>query len=346
MPNNIQIIDPAKYKGWDELLLQTPDHSFFHTSVWAKVLRDSYGYIPLYFAILGSGGIRALIPVMEVNSFLTGKRGVSLPFTDFCDPIIDEGIQLQDVLEDIVEFGRKCGWKYVELRGGQNHLTSTLPSSSYYNHTLELCGDAEKRFQGFRKGTKSSIKKAEKEGVAVKIQTSLDSVKEFYRLSCITRKHHGLPPQPYSFFEKVHRYVISTGFGIVNLAWYKNSCIAGGIFFSFGDSAIYKYGASDREHQHLSANNLIVWKAIEYYVNLRLKSLCFGKTNLENEGLRIFKRGWGAKESALHYYKFDLRTNAFVKSRPLVSGVHNQFFRRLPPFLSRWVGAALYRHFA
>jgi hypothetical protein len=70
----IQIINPIEYPGWDELLLTSTQSTFFHTSAWAKVLSESYKYKPLYFTIIEKGMLSALIPVMEINSFLTGKR--------------------------------------------------------------------------------------------------------------------------------------------------------------------------------------------------------------------------------------------------------------------------------
>jgi hypothetical protein len=68
----LQIINPITYPGWDDLLLSTPDCSFFHSSAWARVLAESYSYTPKYFTMMDDGRLVALIPVMEVNSFLTG----------------------------------------------------------------------------------------------------------------------------------------------------------------------------------------------------------------------------------------------------------------------------------
>ena len=115
---NLEIIDPTNYAAWDELLLSTPGHSFFHSSAWARVLKDSYGYTPMYFATIENGQFWTLVPVMEVNSFITGKRGVSLPFTDYCEPLLNENIEFVDLFNNIIEYGKKHGWKYVELRGG------------------------------------------------------------------------------------------------------------------------------------------------------------------------------------------------------------------------------------
>ena len=91
------IIDPRTYSSWDDILLRTPGSSFFQTSAWARVLAESYGYTPLYFTVIEDGQFEALVPLMEVNSILTGKRGVSLPFTDFCDPIVSEGVEFVDL---------------------------------------------------------------------------------------------------------------------------------------------------------------------------------------------------------------------------------------------------------
>ena len=111
----LQIIDPTQYPNWDELLLSTPCGSFFHTSSWAKVLKEAYGYTPKYFTEFDGGQISTLIPIMEVRSFFTGRRGVTLPFTDYCEPIIDGGIQFEDLLDFIIEYGKKYGWKSLRL---------------------------------------------------------------------------------------------------------------------------------------------------------------------------------------------------------------------------------------
>jgi len=111
--------------------------------------------------------------------------------------------------------------KYLELRSGNNLLPSTSQSIAYLGHTLNLTDQEEQIFSSFRDSTKRNIKKAVKEGVEVKIDGSLKSVEEFYRLNSMTRKEHGLPPQPFSFFEKIYDHIISRNLGLVVLASYE-----------------------------------------------------------------------------------------------------------------------------
>ncbi len=59
------------------------------------------------------------------NSFLTGKRGISLPFTDYCRPIAESGDQLNTLIEKLIEYGKQAGWMHLELRGGMNYLENS-----------------------------------------------------------------------------------------------------------------------------------------------------------------------------------------------------------------------------
>ena len=340
---NIQIINPIEYPKWDDLILTNPACTFFHTSAWAKVLYESYKYKPLYFTSLENGKLSTLIPVMEIKSYLTGNRGVSLPFTDYCHPIVSDEIDFNIIIDEFIGYGEKAGWKYVELRGGANYFQNKIPSSYYYRHRLKLEKNYQEIFATFRKSTKRNIKKAIKEGVKVEILNSFESVKEFYRLNCLTRRDHGLPPQPYTFFKKLHEHIISVKRGFVALAFYQNRAIAGNIYLHIGKKAIYKYGASNRSFQHLRANNLVMWEGIKWCAENGLKSLCFGRTDPENQGLLQFKRGWSTREETIKYYKYDLAIEAFVEDSSRIK-FFNPFFQKLPLPLLKLAGHLLYRH--
>jgi hypothetical protein len=281
---------------------------------------------------------------MEVNSFLTGRRGVSLPFTDYCDPIVNGDIQFKDLLDYVIEYGKKSGWKSLEIRGGQNHFRSVSPSSNYLGHVIDLGENEEEIFYGLKDSVRRNIKKANREGVEVGIFNSIESVREFYRLNCLTRREHGLPPQPFHFFKKIYDHVISKNLGMVVLASLGQENVAGAIYFHFGEKAVYKYGASDKKFQHLRANNLVMWEAIQWYSQNGYKNLCFGRTERENQGLIQFKSGWGTTEQQINYYRYDLNKGSFVPGSSKVTGFHNKIFRNMPLLLLKRVGSVLYKH--
>jgi lipid II:glycine glycyltransferase (peptidoglycan interpeptide bridge formation enzyme) len=255
-----------------------------------------------------------------------------------------DGECFYSLFDEILRYGRKAGWKYLELRGGASRLNDAPPYQSYMRHVLSIQGGEEKLFRGLKKGTKSNVRKAMHEGVLTSVSDSERDLREYYRLHCMTRKRHGVPPQPLSFFKAVHRNVISKGNGFIVLAEIHGRPISGAVYFHSGKKAIYKYGATDLDYQHLRAGNLVMWEAIRWFSNKGFDELCLGRSEMDNAGLIHFKDGWGARQEPLHYFRYDLRRSAFVKGKPASNGLAERFFRRLPlPFL-RIAGEVLYRH--
>jgi hypothetical protein len=341
---DMEIRDPLQYPGWDDLVFASPGHSFFHTSHWARVLHESYDYRPCYLASIRDGKLKLLVPLMEVNSLLTGRRGVSLPFTDYCNPINGETNKWRDALDYLKDYGKRSKWKYLELRGGEELLGQEPFSFFYYRHILELSKDVDAIYSQFKESTKRNIKKALREGVSVTQSKTIEAVKTFYRIHCLNRKKHGVPPQPFIFFQKLYDHIISLDHGQVVLANYQGRTIAGAVYLHFGDESIYKFGASDNEYLHLRPNDILMWETIQWYCRNGYSRFCFGRTDPGNEGLRQFKRGWGAREEVLRYFRYDFKKNEFKTAKASGSGLSTMVFRQMPILLSKWVGKLFYRH--
>ncbi len=314
------------------------------------MLAATYGFAPIYFTGTEGGQLKSLFSVMEVNSWLTGRRGVSLPFTDHCEPLQVTETSLQPVFKNALQYAQERQWKYLEWRGGQSMAESfdcaPQPSLTFFVHQLNLQATPDVLFNQFESSVRRAIRKGEKSGVTVETSHDLKAVREFYGLHCQTRKEHGAPPQPFAFFLNIHRHVLSQGLGMIISAKHERRTIASAIFFRFGQEVIYKFGASDAAFQPLRANNLVMWEAIKRFALEGAQLLNFGRTSLGNEGLRRFKLGWGAEESEARYYRYDLRSRAFVVEKDNTVGWHTRVFQNLPGFLSRVAGAALYKHVA
>ena len=243
----------------------SPSGTIFHSTHWIKLLADTYNYTPLCFRASNSGELSSLLCGVEVNSRLTGKRWVSLPFTDWCSPLVNKDQSFKPLLHNAIETGLQNSWKYLEIRGGNPDLESFTNSSYYFHHLLDLSPNEKELYSNLRNNTKRNIKKAINEEIEVGFNTTLESVEHFYNLNCVTRKKHGLPPQPVKFFKKLHEHLIDKKLGAIALATYKNQIIAGAVFLGYNNKAVYKYGASLNEFQNLRANNLIMWEGIKFY---------------------------------------------------------------------------------
>jgi hypothetical protein len=336
-------LDPLHEASWDSLLEILPQSSFFHRSEWARVLHETYGHTPVYVCRVGEGGLEDMLPFMEVASSIFGKRGVSLPFSDFC-PALNPGHFDADLFQVAVDQGRCRGWRQLELRGNGPLESSSRPSVGYYGHIVELGGGPETVFARFDSAVRRGIRKAQQSGLRVDFGNNMESVHEYYALHCSTRRRHGLPPQPVRFFENIARYVLEPGYGFVVTARHHKQAVASAIFFHHHEQAIYKYGASDYASQGLRPNNLVMWEALARYSANGFKRMHFGRTSLSNEGLRRFKVAFGAVEYRIEYHKYNPRTGRFVEGSDRAQGWFNEVFRLMPRSLARISGELIYPH--
>jgi CelD/BcsL family acetyltransferase involved in cellulose biosynthesis len=284
--------------------------------------------------------------MMEVNSWLTGRRGISLPFTDECAPLCADADSFCRLFREVQEHAGARAWKYLEFRGGRPWFGDAPASASFFGHHLHLDAGETALWSGVRGAVRQAVRKAEQSSLTVEFSQDLGAVKDFFRLLCQTRRRHGLPVQPFRFFESIHRHVLSRDEGWVVLARQGKVPVAGAVFFHFGKTAIYKFGASNETFQKLRANNLVMWEAIKWHSRRGFGLLDFGRTSMKNEGLRRYKLGWGTQERRIDYFRYDRRKAGFVTARDRSSGWHNRIFRMLPISLSRLIGAAAYRHVA
>ena len=115
----MRILDPVNDPGWDHVVALHRDAGCFHTSAWAKVLHQTYNHQPFYLQFSRGRRLAALIPLMEVRSPFTGRRGVCLPFSDACEPLIFDPEAVGLVRDQLVRFAQERRWKHLEIRGGK-----------------------------------------------------------------------------------------------------------------------------------------------------------------------------------------------------------------------------------
>jgi hypothetical protein len=340
----MRICDPIHNPGWDHLVALHRDAGCFQTSAWAKVLHQTYNHQPFYLQFSRGRRLAALIPLMEVRSLFTGRRGVCLPFSDACEPLIFDQEAVDLVRDRLVRFAHERRWKHLGIRGGKFFRLAAKPFTKFYGHTLDLRSGSEELIARFASPVRRAIRKAERSDVGVVVARIRPAITDFYRLHVQTRRRHGLPPQPASFFLNIYEHIIRPGLGFIVLARCGSRPIAAAIFFRFGKNALYKYGASDEKFQELRANNLVMWQGIQFLVRNGAEKLHFGRTECENEGLRRFKLSWGTEEETIDYFRVDPSGREFLVPAPSDSGFHKKIFARLPLAVNRLAGAMIYPH--
>ncbi len=212
----------------------------------------------------------------------------------------------------------------------------------FFRHLLPLAEDPAEVEQRYSKSQiKRGIKKARRENLSAERRTDAAALDAFYALHLKTRQRLGVPTQPKRFIQRFEE-LFDAGLGFVELVLDEGRPIAAAVFLSFNGTLTYKYGASDAAALGKRPNNLLFSEVIRWACEAGFHTLDFGRTDIDNEGLRSFKRSWGADESELSYtYLADREPTLQPALRDRVMGTT---IRRSPAVVGRLAGAALYRH--
>ena len=114
---SVHRFSPIEDPRWSDFVSHTPEASLFHSVAWLKALAETYGYQPIAFTTSSPGQkIENGLVFCVVDSKLTGRRAVSVPFSDYCQPLTGSKEELTLLLRAAEAEVAAKGWRYFEVR--------------------------------------------------------------------------------------------------------------------------------------------------------------------------------------------------------------------------------------
>ena len=179
-----------------------------------------------------------------VESWLTGRRLVSLPFSDHCEPLASGCEGAQALLASLRELCHKQNCRYAEVRSLEHLKEGSQEfqeAETYYLHCVDLVPDLGILYRNLHKSsTQRKIRRAEREGLIYQEGQSEALLEDFYKLLRCARQRHGVSPQSRAWFRNLMQC-----FGEslkIRLAYREKRPIAAMITLRYKDTLVYKYG--------------------------------------------------------------------------------------------------------
>jgi CelD/BcsL family acetyltransferase involved in cellulose biosynthesis len=340
----LNVLNPLSEPRWEQFVAQHPRASAFHGRGWLEALARTYRYEPLVLTSAPAGhALTDGVVFCRVSSWITGNRLVSLPFADHCDPLLNDESDLSEFMPEILRQCKHLG-QYMELRPlsdipGQCGLRI---SHCYCFHELDLNPSVEEIYRNLHNDcVRRKIRRAEKEKLSYELGRSEHLLEEFYRLLLRTRRRHQLPPQPREWFGNVLKHVGDNA--QIHLVRKGNLPVAAIFTLQHRSTVIYKYGCSDERFHNLGGIPLLFWRLIEESKRSGMRSIDFGRSDLDNAGLIAFKDKFGTSRRVLSYYRYP---GTAIEPRITEWAKHaaKQLFSILPDPVLSSAGKLLYRH--
>jgi CelD/BcsL family acetyltransferase involved in cellulose biosynthesis len=339
--------NPLHDDRWARFVDRHPRASIFHTVGWLEALRRTYRYEPVVLTTTPPGtDLSNGLLMCEVSSWLTGRRLISVPFSDHCDPLVETASESRQLFKHVQRLTDLRSLRYVELRPLGAEFSPESPfaiSQTFAFHKLDLRPALTDLFGRLHKDAiQRKIRRAEREGLQQVDGQSDHLLKIFYRLLTLTRRRHRVPPPPISWFQHIRD---SLGDHLnIRLAFKGCHPIAGIVTVCHKDTLFYKYGGSDAQHHSTGAVPFLFWTAIQNGKEAGCSAFDFGRSDIDNRGLIAFKQRWGASASVLTYFRYPARRGR--ADRPLAFQIGRRLIPLLPDAVLREVGSLLYRHTA
>jgi hypothetical protein len=268
--------------------------SLFSSPAWIAMLEATYGFELLASTLVDGGHTLGAILYGLVDD-IRGRRVISLPFSDYCDPLVADAATWERLAAPLFARGVpvrfRCLRSVLPLADGR--LTRT---GEALWHGVDLDRDEDAIWAGLDASARQNVRRAQRAGVLVREGRSLDDLAAFHAMHRHVRKaKYRLLAQPFRMLEAMHE-----AFGdrlCVLLAELDGHPIAGILFLVDGDTLFYKFNASVDLPQR--PNDLLAWEGLRLGRRLGLGRFDFGLSDVEQPGLVRYKRKFATDERAI-----------------------------------------------
>jgi len=332
----------------NEFLVGSPQATIYHAPEWRDAIAATYGYTPFYLGCFDGGRLIGVLPMMEVASWLTGRRLVSLPFSNVCGPIGDPGACMR-LLREAIDLYKARGDSAMEIRTQADinpiELEGLAGVSYFITSIVDLDPDPDVVWKRFKdRNVRTEVRQAAKKGITVRQGTSEDDLGDFYNLYAPSRQGHGVPPQPYEFFRNLWRHLRPDRLDLF-MAMYGDHPVGGLITLAYGKTFCAAYIGADPAYRSYRVHQIMFWKAMESACLRGFKRFDFLRTAKKSKKLRYFKERWNAREVDLDYlYHPEVRGTASTIEETAKYRVLTAILKRSPAFVGKAFGKMLYRH--
>jgi CelD/BcsL family acetyltransferase involved in cellulose biosynthesis len=297
---DFSLIDALSDRQWPEVARHRLG-SLFCCPQWIRAVAKTYDFgIKASVRTLG-GKIEAAIPYCEISD-LRGDRIVSLPFSDYCDPLVADRESWNQLVAPLLAHNVPVNLRCLKsaVPPGDDRFRAEVPALW---HGVDLNRSEEELWAGLHSSARQNIRKARINGVVVRDGRSIDDMRIFHRMHRTLRKSkYRLLAQPLSFFENIfEEFARADGINVL-IAEHNSEPIAGIVLLEWNGTLYYKFNAS--LDQRYCPNDLLAWHALQYGRQRGMVRFDFGLSDLEQPGLIRYKRKYATEEREIFFVQW------------------------------------------
>ncbi len=291
--------EPHDGVSWDQYALGHPAATGYHTLAWRHVIGKVFGHQTYYLMAKNAGGdVRGILPLVYTKSPMFGRFFTSVAFVNYGGVLADHETARCALLQAAAETARSVGASHIELRQEQPIGTNWPLRSHKVSMRLPLPPDHAVLMKSYPSKLRSQIRRAQKEGMVVKIGGG-ELLNDYYAVFSRCMRDLGTPVYAREFFRVIgETFSKEVRFCVVSL---EGTPLAAGLLYGFRQRLEIPWAASDKRYSRLAPNMLLYSAVLEFACREGYTEFDFGRSSI-NSGTYRFKQQWGAQPHPLYWY--------------------------------------------
>jgi hypothetical protein len=358
-------VDPWKDPRWENFVLGHPEATIYHHPAWLKVLEREYRQRSLFLACEDPDGrLQGVFPLLYTRGLplssgpLTGPRLSSLPRTPLAGPLATDRAALSALVREALRRASAHSVRLqIKVQSEQlnDDIEGIVKKAWRQSYIVPLAGTPGQHYHipggQNRSSIKRSINKAIAGGVRTRPAETEEDLRVWYRLYLETMRRNVVPARPYRFFLALWELMRPSGMMRLLLAEQQTATgsriVGGHLFFTFGLTVTYAFGASCAADFALRPNDIIMGQAINDASVAGYRFVDLGEVPEGDGDLARFKTKWGAEPVRLYRYYFPDFPDAdhsSDKTEGPVLVLARKIWSHLPLGMTSWLGDRIYTY--
>jgi FemAB-related protein (PEP-CTERM system-associated) len=336
---DIKFLEAKDAVRWDQFVERCPEATFFHKAGWKDVFERAFAHKTFYMFAEAAGVIQAVLPLVQIKSYLFGN---ALKSTPFC---VHGGIAAESELARVALQKRACelavnlGVEYLEMRNrfAQNKDDKWEAKDLYVSFRKTMDPDPDVNFNAIPRKQRAMVRKGIDAGLTGKIDNDLDV---FYRAYSESVRNLGTPVFSKKYFSLL-REIFPQESDILTVRL-NGEIISSVLSFYFRKEVLPYYAGGTKKAREVKGNDFMYWDLMRRACERGYEVFDYGRSK-KGTGAYSFKKNWGFEPEPLTYEYFLVG----LEKMPDVSPMNPKYryfiklWQKLPLSISMLIGPVI-----
>lgn len=335
--------DRVAIDQWCRYINTHPQATAYHNIAWLQTVETTYKQQALLVMAYQNGELVGVLPLVVMKRPLVHNCICALPYCDMGHALgIDESI-CRELEKFAAQYALANNFAQLDYRDGSAMEPISAEAMADFTGQkvtmkMPLADSSDAQMASYKSKLRSQIRKAEKNGLTIKLSHTNDLLYDFYRVFAHNMRDLGSPTHSKCWFANIMTFYQDKA--CMAVVYKDDIPVGAGIILLHGHLCSIPWASTVAQYNLLAPNMMLYAHLIGYAADHGMQYFDFGRSTL-NEGTYKFKKQWGAVPYPLQWVDLcnPVSSNTAGTGSSAVKETLIQVWRNLPLSVTTTVGS-------